>query len=930
MPSRIVVVIFIIIASAVSAIAQTIKVSGNIVDAQSGQGLPYASIYINRTTIGTYANEKGEFEISGVPVGTQELMASYVGYQPSKTVLQAREGQDAILQIQLQLATMKAVEITAKRDANWFNQLEKFKKLFLGQGPSAKLCKIINPFGLTFSTDKERGFIAEASEPLEIDNMYLGYRVHYELTYFAVSKKKYFSRGYVRFEDMLTTDSLLAKRWTQNRRKAYAGSLAHFLTSIIEGKIAQNGYETYDDRSGLKEIVRMARFQTNLDKTIFADTLSRKVRASKDSSTFHVKVPSRLEIHYKNGRQPSKIYWDVSYPVSWIEVTGGDLMISRDGTVLNPVQMTLSGQMLEARLSELLPNNYHPKIAKDTYKAIPGPAPAELSHLAEKPYLHTDKGYYYPGEMMWFKAYMVYNSNIVQDSLSHILYIDLVNSRNSVVIFRAYEIKNDQCQGNFPLDETVQPGDYTLRAYTRWMLNFDTAFVYQAPVKILRMNEMVRTFPEYKVPENLGIAISSKKEEYAPRELVELSVDVLDEFDHPVKADLSISVTDLNQAWPAKNETTILNKYGMPDIRMQPLDKKTFFPIQKGFDLSGQFISANGKKVKGVLTFAQEQVGNRFEITTEDNGHFFIPNLLLFDTVNISYAARAYKGRYGSVLFDSTRIFPKTAPSAPLDVEIYDSPKQKVVHNADLSMKTTLLQSVTIQDKPITTPRRAVTSYDFEITGEWLRSRNSVDLLSAIQSKVPGLRILVKMVNGQPQRRIQISGPSSIAESAEPIVVLDGMVLNDWDEPPADQISRLIPDMIERIEITKYGNGAAYGARGGNGVIAIFTRRPGNSSVNEVADLDETKLKRLKFQGFSSPGKFVSPDYSDPERFKDLPDNRSTLLWNPHLTSDGKQSSYVNFYAADQPTLYRVVIEGVTAEGNPVRGEKIISIRKNP
>jgi hypothetical protein len=38
----------------------------------------------------------------------------------------------------------------------------------------------------------------------------------------------------------------------------------------------------------------------------------------------------------------------------------------------------------------------------------------------------------------------------------------------------------------------------------------------------------------------------------------------------------------------------------------------------------------------------------------------------------------------------------------------------------------------------------------------------------------------------------------------------------------------------------------------------------------------------------------------------------------------------VKFYAADQPTTYRAVVEGVTAEGNPVRGEKLIFIRKNP
>ncbi|MEO8473173.1 MAG: carboxypeptidase-like regulatory domain-containing protein [Chryseolinea sp.] len=932
MISRTVVFILISVASTLSTLAQTIKVTGKIVDAQSGHALPYASVYINHTTIGAYANEQGEFTIFHVPVGTHELMASFVGYMPTKTVLQARENQDATLQIGLKLMTLKAVEITAKRDAGWFDQFEKFKKLFLGTGQSARLCNIINPFGLTFTMNKKSGFIAEASEPLEIDNLYLGYRVHYDLSYFAVSKEKYFAKGYIRFEEMQTTDSLLAKRWTQNRRRSYAGSLGHFLTSITEGKIAKNGYDTYDDRSGLNEIVRLARFQSNLDRTIFTDTLSKKVRASKDSSTFHVSVPKRLEIHYKNGREASKIYWDVSYPVSWIEVNGGDLILARDGTVLNPIQMTLSGQMLEARVSGLLPNDYRPKIDKETY-LIPTIAQSDkLSYLGEKPYLHTDRAYYYPGESMWFKAYMKYNSNITRDSLSRVLYVDLLDKNNSVTNSKAYEIRDDQCIGDITFPENIQPGDYTLRAYTRWMLNFDTTFVYSVPIKILSLTQMVRTNSEYKGAENVGVSLQSKKEEYSPREMVELSVDVLDEFDNPLAAHLSVSVTDLNQAWPAKNETSILKKFHMPETKMQLPDDKAFLAIQQGFDLSGSFISAKGKKIKGVLTFVQHGVANRFEITTEDNGHFFIPDMLLFDTASISYSAKAYKGRTGKVIFDSVSVSPQTTPAIPLNVEVYETPKQKVVDKLDPAIKTVLLQSVTIQDKHISSARRPTTTFDVEVTGEWLRARNTIDIVSAMQTRVPGMRVIVNLVDGMPQRFIQLSGPSSLAKDnlSQPIVLIDGQVLSDRDESLTDQISRLSPEVIDRIEVTKYGNGAAYGARGSNGIIAIYTRRPGNSVTDKVADIDDANLTPLKFRGFSIPGKFMAPDYSDPENLKNLPDNRSTIFWNPSITYDGKHSLYINFYAADPTTSYRIVVEGVTAEGKPVRTEKIISIRKNP
>jgi hypothetical protein len=34
----------------------------------------------------------------------------------------------------------------------------------------------------------------------------------------------------------------------------------------------------------------------------------------------------------------------------------------------------------------------------------------------------------------------------------------------------------------------------------------------------------------------------------------------------------------------------------------------------------------------------------------------------------------------------------------------------------------------------------------------------------------------------------------------------------------------------------------------------------------------------------------------------------------------------VSFYAADIPTNYRIVVEGVTADGQAIRGEKIIVV----
>lgn len=58
---------------------------GKITD-ENNQALPFASIFVKNTKIGTNSNEKGEFSLS-LPPGTYEVVFRYLGYETlTKTV----------------------------------------------------------------------------------------------------------------------------------------------------------------------------------------------------------------------------------------------------------------------------------------------------------------------------------------------------------------------------------------------------------------------------------------------------------------------------------------------------------------------------------------------------------------------------------------------------------------------------------------------------------------------------------------------------------------------------------------------------------------------------------------------------------------------------------------------------------------------------
>ena len=325
MPYKIPAIFFLCFLFPLLGYAQSGVIRGTVLDGRSNQPLPYASVYVNYTTIGTYTDDQGAFALSGLSPGDYDLIVSYVGHQPYQKKFTLLDGEELRLTIRLEVSELKEVTVHAKKDDEWEKQLKKFKRLFLGNTENAKNCKILNPWVLTFQDSKAGIFIAQASEPLQIENLSLGYRISYQLKNFAINRENYMASGFVRFEEYSTMDSLVTKRWIKDRDEAYQGSTRHLFKTMIEHCLDEESYVLFEDKSGLKQVVRNSRFQANLDKTIFLYSMDGKIYPGREPRTWSIHLPARTEVHYKDKNIHSKVYWDIPYPVSWIEVTGGFL-----------------------------------------------------------------------------------------------------------------------------------------------------------------------------------------------------------------------------------------------------------------------------------------------------------------------------------------------------------------------------------------------------------------------------------------------------------------------------------------------------------------------------------------------------------------------------------------------------------------------------
>jgi hypothetical protein len=105
-------------------------------------------------------------------------------------------------------------------------------------------------------------------------------------------------------------------------------------------------------------------------------------------------------------------------------------------------------------------------------------------HTQEKVYLHFDKPYYAIGDNIWFKAYIVDGRTSLPTTTSNILYVELINSNDSITKQIKLPMQSGITWGDFKLSDSLSEGNYRIRAYTQWMRNAGPAFFFDKTIKI--------------------------------------------------------------------------------------------------------------------------------------------------------------------------------------------------------------------------------------------------------------------------------------------------------------------------------------------------------------------------------------------------------------------------------------------------------------
>ena len=104
--------------------------------------------------------------------------------------------------------------------------------------------------------------------------------------------------------------------------------------------------------------------------------------------------------------------------------------------------------------------------------------------LQEKLYLVTDKPYYSAGDTVWFSAFLVHSIFFTKFTESAFIYVELVSAEGGLVTRLKVKGENGRFNNRMELSPKLAAGRYTLRAYTRWMTNFDDAFLFRKEIEV--------------------------------------------------------------------------------------------------------------------------------------------------------------------------------------------------------------------------------------------------------------------------------------------------------------------------------------------------------------------------------------------------------------------------------------------------------------
>lgn len=353
-------------------------------------------------------------------------------------------------------------------------------------------------------------------------------------------------------------------------------------------------------------------------------------------------------------------------------------------------------------------------------------------------------------------------------------------------------------------------------------------------------------------------------------------------------------------------------------------DKKPAFEAEKqlGSVISGTVYTLNKKPAaNAIVTMVSLRGQVALDTVTDANGRFAFKPIVVKDSIKFAVQARlANKSEKTIITLDTlprlrvnkNKNLPdvSTNVNATLKAYLESAKKQDDIYEKSGNLnKVRRLKEVRIsayktkQDaniKPQGMYKIDEASADQLITFPEDDAANCVNLAMCLQARIQGVSI---------EQGKTGSVLYDMVAKQNLGLIIDGRMAFNNDEVSEILDGSIMPEDVAKIEVVRH-NMAVKNFLGNNeaGYVLILTklgtsRKQYNPSIVNVTP-----------KGYNKVRDFYSPKYTPGVNDK-TPDLRTTVYWNPYLKTNEQGQTSFNFYSADGPGTYKVIVEGIDAAG---------------
>jgi hypothetical protein len=520
----------------------------------------------------------------------------------------------------------------------------------------------------------------------------------------------------------------------------------------------------------------------------------------------------------------------------------------------------------------------------------------------EKITLETDRHFYCINEKLFFRAEYKFNNQMEGISWSKVLYVELIRWNGEKIVQAKYKLNDKGSSGYLIIPTNVLSGNYYLRAYTKWMRNFQGEDYAYKKIKVFnpfesniddgKTNESDKDVIYLKPvkDENLNdIKCFTNKNSYKQRDKIELTL-LLDKTEHD-GSDFCISV--------AKTGIIDTNSFyiQIPEKSLSIENNLTCLPELRGISISGRIVNANSQiPIANTLLNLSITKGCKYFSTfqTKNNGLFYFTLPEFYGIYDFYLEAVNDSDEIAEILIDQgfcNRSIQLNYIPFALD-ENEKEVAQEMMINMQLANIYNDSSRISIADSTslpfFGSPERVY------YTKDYIKLPNLEEFFFEIVKEV-------RIVYRKKQAFLKLA-ELNYFQKLDPLILIDNVTVvngSDFIKMPLDKIKRI--EIINKPYIVA--------SKRYNGVIRIVTK-------NE--DLAGIKLNNNSlFFSYSlfSDGSFIAPDYNNPIQNSRVADRRNLLFWDPYFELKSNQPKKLSFYSSDSKGEYIVYIRSLNDDG---------------